>query len=496
MADLFIGPEQAENDLLAAAAFLAERIRSSDGHGEAMGTIIPYFLEKGEVDLSAELANAVSDPHSRDKLLTLVAEKCAEINDDEYAIQLADAIEDHGLRAEVFERIGAVKASQGKTDAAFEIADLMHHPDFVYAAVAVNQAGNGNDAGADATLERIEFPSARCSALQSIAAAQIEKGENDAADHTLDRVVLAADEIEHAEERIRALCEIGNQFIDAKRNDRAIETFDKAKLYAEVVTNVQRDFLLVTCAVGFLHAGSIELADSTLDLVLDKTQLASALTAFARDAWKREDKEDAIDTLEEALSIINSQKDAEIRDSRSRNAILAAIAAQFAAFGKSERGIEVAESNPNPQETAAALTQIANILTLQGKDDPARVAVNAIIDDSEKVSALIVISDAKKRLKDNEAALSILNEAASMAESIPQLVARSKIFNDIAARYSSHGLTEKVRALGVKNLETIESIRDESSRASALASLHEIYAAAGLALESAERSALERIVRR
>src|SRR5688572_30601782 len=118
MPDLFISLEQAEADLLAAAAYMAERIKSSDGHAEAMSTVLPMYLDRGDVDLAAELANAVADPHSRDRLLIRVAEKCALVDDDEYAVQLADAIEDHGLRSEAFELIGLAKAGQGKTAAA------------------------------------------------------------------------------------------------------------------------------------------------------------------------------------------------------------------------------------------------------------------------------------------------------------------------------------------------------------------------------------------
>ena len=112
MSDHFISQDQAETNLLDCAAFLAERIKSSDGHAEAMAAIIPRYLAKGDVDLSAELANAVDDPFSRDKLLIIVAEKCAEMDDDEYALQLADAIEDHALQAQAFERIGLVLAGK------------------------------------------------------------------------------------------------------------------------------------------------------------------------------------------------------------------------------------------------------------------------------------------------------------------------------------------------------------------------------------------------
>ena len=290
MADYFISVEKAENDLLACAAFIAERIKSSDGHAEAMGVIVPLYLASGNIDLSAELANAVEDPFSRDKLLIVVAEKCAQLDDDEYAMQLADAIEDEGLRSQALERVALVKAGKGQAEKAFEVAGSMAHPDFVFAGIAISQAASGNDGGAEATLGRIGFSTARVSALQQMAATQIEKGEVEKAVDALDRASSAADEIEHDEEKIRVLCDIGNLFIEAKRNDRAIETFDHARNFAEVLDNIHRDFFLVSCALGFLYAGSSDLADRTLDLVTDKTQMASALLAFARDYWKKEEK--------------------------------------------------------------------------------------------------------------------------------------------------------------------------------------------------------------
>nr|MBP7416716.1 hypothetical protein [Pyrinomonadaceae bacterium] len=69
MAEHFISRQQAEGDLLSAAAFLAENIKSSDGHAEAMKTIVPLYLAKGNVDLAAELANEVAEPFPRDQLL-------------------------------------------------------------------------------------------------------------------------------------------------------------------------------------------------------------------------------------------------------------------------------------------------------------------------------------------------------------------------------------------------------------------------------------------
>ncbi len=492
MSDKFISSERAESDLLDCAAFLAERIRSSDGHAEAMNTIIPMYLAKGDVDLAAELANAIDDPFSRDKLLIAVAVKCAEIDDEEYALQLADAIEDHGLQSQAFERIGLILAGKGKAEKAAEVADLMGHPDFVYAGIAVNKAATGDDAGADATLLSIDFPTARVHALQQIGLAQIESGKTEKGIATIQEAVATAGEIEHDEEQIRVLCELGNVFLEAKANDKAVETFDIAKSLAETLDNQHRDAFLVSCSLGFLNAGSTELADRTLDIVSDKTHMASALLGMSRDHWRKEEKDDALDALEEAYAILKSQRENETRDSRSRNALFTTIATQFAGYGKSERGTEIALGNPDPDQQMNALAQIAQILTIQKEDELARDTINLISEDANRLFALIAMADGKRKLEQPDAAIQILDEAETLVETIPQFSARSEVLDEIADRFVSLGETEKVCATAIENLNVISQIRDESSRAVSIANLAAIYDRAELKPGDAESAVMRK----
>ena len=496
MPDHFISREIAEDDLLACAAFLAERIKSSDGHAEAMKEIVPRYLARGDVDLAAELANAVGDPFSRDALLILVAEQCARVDDDEYALQLVDSIEDHGLRAQAFELVALVKAGKGQAEKAAEIADSMVHPDLVYAGIAVNQNAGGDEDAADRALERIEFPSALVSALERIAAANIDNGDAEKAATSLERAVVAAGEIEHDEEKIMALCDIGHLFIESKRNDKAIETFDRARSFAEILDNVHRDSHLVNCSLGFLYAGSGEVAERTLDLVTDKTQMASALLGMAREHWKKGEKTEAFEALEEGYEILKSQRESETRDSRSRNGLMATIAAQFAGFGKSDRGVEIALENKDPNEQMAALSQIAQILTTGRQDDLARQTINLIAEDSNRLFALIAVSDAKNKLGETDDSLALLDEAADLAETVPQYSARSSVLNTIAERFAAHGQSEKARAVSLENLTVISQILDESSQAAAIANLSDVFSEANLELGEEEKQSLQRLVRK
>ncbi len=496
MSEHFISREYAEQDLLACAAFLAENIKSSDGRAEAMNAVVPRYLAAGNVDLAAALADTVDDPFSRDKLLVIVAEHCASIDDDDYAMQLADAIEDDGMSAQARERIALIKASKGEFEKAREVAGGMMHPDFVEAGIAVKQAADGDEAAAFATIEAIEFASARVLAYQNIATADIESENFERAVTAATRAFESSKEIEHDEEKIRALCDTGNLFVEAKRNDKAIEAFDSARTEAELLDNVHRDFFLANCALGFLYANSQEFADSTLDLVTDKTQMASALLGMARESWKKDDKDEALEILEEAWAILKSQREIETRDSKARNALIASIATQFAGFGKTERAMEIAGENANPAEQSSALSQIAQILTVQKEDDLARRAINEIPEYSDRLFALLAVSDTKNKLGETEAAIELLDEAAGMTEMLPQPASRSSVLNIIADRYVFHELPEKAREVSQENLNVIAGIRDESSEAASLVALSGVYSSGNLELGESEKQILRNLTRK
>src|SRR5215212_11530243 len=119
--------EEAETSLARTATYIAENIGGSDGHAEAMKEIVAHYVDEKEVDTAAQLADTVDDPFARDRLLLLVAEKCAELDDDEYALQLVDAIEETGFHSVARERLAMRKAAIGEFDKAFELAETLQH---------------------------------------------------------------------------------------------------------------------------------------------------------------------------------------------------------------------------------------------------------------------------------------------------------------------------------------------------------------------------------
>lgn len=471
MAVHFISRDDAESNILACATYLAEATESSDGHAEGIATVVPRYLAKGEVDLAAELANTVEDPFTRDRLLIHVAEKCAEIDDDEYAMQLLDAIEEPALQAEGRERIGMLEANKGNFEAARRIADSMAHPDYVLSAIAVKQHSTGDTAAFRSTLGDVEFAAAKVSAYTGIAHTRLADEKRDGVVDLLEEARTDAAEIEHDEERLRAFVELGTLFHEAGDNGKAIQTLDLAREYAEQLDNVHRDNFLAAVSVGFLRAGSQDLADRALDLVNDKTQTATCLLGHARHFGSKEQKEDALEALEESYAILKSQRDIETRNSKERYRLFGAIASQFAHFDKGERAIGVGEEIEDEAESMAALSQAAVIFSARGEDELARQALNAIPEEAQRTFALIGMSDAVDKAGNREAAVVFLDEAEHLTQTVPQIASRASAYMEIAKRYATWEMAEKFDTAIASAIEAITGIKNESTKVSSLVEL-------------------------
>ncbi len=220
-----------------------------------------------------------------------------------------------------------------------------------------------------------------------------------------------------------------------------------------------------------------------------------AYSDFAREFWRRDEKTEAFEALEEAYAILRSQHEKETRDSKAKFALFTAIAVQFAGFEKGERAIGIVQEIADENESMNALGQIAQILTIQKNDEVARQALNLIRDDVHRMFALIRVSDAAASNDENEIATGLLEEAYALAEGVPQMASRSAAFIECAKRFLQHGNLDRAREISLENLQTISTIRDESTRAAAIANLAELYAEANFEISAAESEILQKLVR-
>lgn len=480
-----IGREDAENNLLSCATFIAANIKSSDGYAESVKELLPYYLQKDEVDLAAELVDSINDSFTRDQLLSAVAEKCAELDDDEYALQLAGAVEDINLQSIALEKVASQKAVKKQFEKACSIADDLDHASNAYAEIANNQ----DKEEALQTIEKIEYPTIKVQALQNIAV-------NSEDYSLLDQTIGIIKEIELDEERINALISVAHLYTEAKLNDRAIGILDVARQVGEKLEGVRKDNLLSQISLGFLQAGSISLADSTLDLVEDKTEIARTLVGYSKDYYEKGEESEAIEILDEAYQILKSQKETETRNSKAKFDLFGAIAVNLANAKEFEKAIDIALENPYQEIRNITLSQIAQICVLKEQEQFAKQAIDAIDDETEKTAATMNLSDVYRRLEKTDEALKQLNEAHFNIDNVQQLSIKSLILNRLAGRYNIFGETEKARGLCTDSLQIVSKILDETTRVSALAKLADTVETLEFKLNDSEKEILRFIIQK
>ena len=493
MAENIISIEEAKKDLLSCATYLAEAIKSREARAAAIQTVVTYYLEKGDVDTAAALADGLDDPFVRDGLLVKVIGKCVDIDDEDYAFQLVEAIEEPRAQATALESISLKKAAKGDFVKAVEIAEKLEHSSNAFAGIAVSQTNVGEQLLAMQTLERVDFYNSKVDGLQEIAFNYLRKDELEKGVEMLDKATLEAVHIEFAEDKIRAMLGISSNFMEAKADDKAIEILGKVRDIVANLDGVHKDELFVQVAIGFLKAGSVDLADMTLDLVSDKTQIADCLLGFSHVFLGDKEIEEALEALEEAYAILNSQTEKEIQNSQARFQLFGAIASQFAQLEKIERGIELAHENPNLEQKSQALMRIAQICVLRGKDEMARQTVKGL-EDSQKMSAILAISDAKNSMDETEDALKFLIEASEMLDTIPQMMVRSDIQQEIAERFHAYNDQDSARDLVTKNLLTISEIPGDGNKAISLAELSRLFSKFDFELSATEKETLSSFV--
>ncbi len=494
MSEKIITRNQAENDILACAAFLAEGIASSDGHSQAMNEIVPLYLAKGDVDTAAQLADGINEPYTRDRLLSDVAVKCAELNDDEYGFQLIEAIDETGFRTIANERMIVAKADQGEFEKALEYAKELPDDSNALAAIAINLAKKGETSEADETADKIGFPISRFHAFNGIASVLVEAEKSDEAILFLEKARNEIAEIDFVEDKLRSLNELANRYIDLKQTGKAIEVLSEARTLAETLDTYNREAFLVQISFAYAHAGNFEMAERIAEPIEELYHSALAFAGIAAEHITRENYGEAIDLLEEAYSLLRTQKDKEVRDSAARFSLFSQIAVRLAVCGKFERGLEIALENPVEDERNAALSRIANAATLSERDEFVKQALEAMSDDGEKTFALIGIHDANLKEEKSERALTALQSSLDLADSIPQIPLRSQALNVLASRFNQNEKKENAHEILGRSLETVSHILDDANKAVALANLAEAYEKVGIEIGEQERIILERIL--
>ena len=494
MTEHLISYENAHADLLTCAAYLAEEIADKNAQTEVFEKIVPLYLERGEVDLAAELANTIDFAPKRESLLSDVAVKCAKVDDDEYAFQLIETIDDPVVRESALENIALEQTAAGKFDKALTLARKLEHNSMALSLIASELNVRGDQNAALEVVAEIGDSSEKALCLQIIAVQRHKSGDTAQAVELLEKAYSKAREIDFAPEKIKSLHSVSYSFGEVGRRDRSIEILSEIQRIAETFGAVDRDNRLAEVSLALFEAGSIDLADRALDAVTDKTQIASVLIGYAREYWERGEHSEAKDALHEAHQVLRSQADRETRDSLARFKTFTVITAQFAEFGETENAVSAAESINFEGERNASFAQIARILAQQGKEDEAHRTLKLIENAEIRCSALLGIADAFYRAENLPKAVEYVDEAAELTEDADNNLSRLSLSIAAANRYAVFGALEKAHRAAAEILGEIAKLRSPVGQSNALADLAQGFRQANLELDETEKKLLRTIL--
>jgi tetratricopeptide (TPR) repeat protein len=486
----------AEKDLFTCAAYMAERIDSADGHAEALTKITAKLAAKGEVDLAAGLADEIHDPHTRDGCLADIAVRCAEFEDDEYGFQLVEAIEEYGFQQQALTGIAIKQAERGSYEEALNTAEGLDDDSVAKAEIAIRHIRLGEIDAAREILDSIPFPTVKVQVLNEMSAYSLIQEHKARAVELLDESLAEADSIEFAQEKIQSLIDLAWRFSEMGQSEKAFNSLNSALEVSETLETRFRDPVLAQLALGFVRAGNEKLSEKCLKPIDDLQHKADAYMNIALEYFTNGNTEKALETLEESHETLKSQPGREVRSSNARFTLFASIAIRFAQFGKPERGLEIANNNPDEGPRLSALSQIAAICTARGEELQSKQALNSIDDNGVKVFALIGMSDAAQKANLREKSVQFLDAAYHLTEEVAQLPSRSQALNEIALRCIEHHQTDKAKTILHENLEIISTILDDTQRTLAVSNISEVYENAGFEVNEAETKIIQEMLKR
>ena len=479
MSETFV--EHEGGDVLSAALSVTNTVKNADGFDELSAAIAQRYAEREEFERAVEIADTINDPYTLEKTLADIAVKCASVGDEDYAFELIESLEDLSHQATAMTRISIAHAARGEFDRATQIASGMEDNSNLLAEIAALSAAQGDFERALSIAQTIDFPLSRALALTRIAEGYVKAGHGPRAARLLSQALEETLDIETDDERATARAEIALRLADAGDAEQCATVLAQALEDAEIAEEPYRDTALAQLAASHARLKQYDVALEVTEKINDVYVAAETLANLAvveREAGDRE--ADALQLLNDAHELLRDEEPTEQKQEAQRWNVLTLVAVRYAEFGAEAQALKATESIGPAEEKARALFGIAQRAIEAGNAEAALRAANTIDGVNYRISALFRISrhlltaDAA-----NEHGLKTLADAVRLIEEVERPVERAVELAEAAALYALAGRKEQSAKLLHEALTESSSVSGEYEKASALVMISDAYAKSG-----------------
>ena len=486
MSESLVNIEQAESDLLACAAYIADTIETQEGYTEAMSLLALRYLAKGEVEHAANIADTIDDPFTQDKTYFEIAVRAFTSGNRDLAFDLIENIDDYSFKALAQGQIAMSAAEKNEFDEALEIANNMDDSSSTIAEIALRIFDAGDVPKAKELISKIDFANSRAYAYAEISSKHLKAERKIEAVNALMTALAAVDRIEFDEDKAVAFIEIANKFAEAEDTEKARSFFAKAAgICLKMDEGDNRDSLISSLGLAHARLRDFDKANEFLDEIADPMQAVSCLAGVANEHKQAGDKETCLSLLDEALEIATGADLFLARSVARRNSLLAGIAFRFAECGEFEKSIEAANAIDADLERRSAQSVLALYYAQHNEEENASKTLDEIDDGYSRAMCLVQMSE----FDENR-----LDEAKTLAQTIQHKYHKAIALAEIAENYHLKEKHEEAGELLFESLKLTPEISDKYEKVLALSRLSAKYDRAEKDLGDEEKKVLRDII--
>jgi hypothetical protein len=268
-------------DYLTCASRIAESL-----HGEAQleitEAIALHYVEAEQLERGVELAEQIPDAYARDSLLAVITAKAVASEEEEYATDLLETIEDPILHNSAIEKMAIEFARRGEFDTALELTDQLADNASALGVIAALYWQSGQKDEALDLARSIEFPQESAIALVQLARLS---DHNDESLNLLAEARSVAEEIDSAELKVFALIAIASGYEERAEREQSLETLNRAFEVCEdfesgnligLSADFARDEALLEIVQGLVRLQDLSKATDVAEAIDDRFLFARA----------------------------------------------------------------------------------------------------------------------------------------------------------------------------------------------------------------------------
>jgi hypothetical protein len=454
---------------VAAALETAQAIEDGDSRAGALRDMARAQAEAGEAVAAVKTAQAIEDGLWRGSALAAVAEAQAEAGDTSGALETAQAIGDTWSRARALAGLARVQAEARNATAALDTVkgiEVARWAIIALADVAKGFAEAGNAAAALGIASAMPAGESRAVALAAAARAQAQAGDASGAQASTAAVLETARAINAGlwqEEALTAVAEAQARAGDASGALEIAEMIKNDRSRARALAAVA-----ATCA----RAGDASSARATYAAAV---QTAEAIEDTRSRAGALADVAKAQAVAGEVDATRTAQA---IEDEDSRDSALKDVARAQAEAGDAVAALETTRAIGFTWLRSEAQAEVAKAQAEAGDMGAALQTAQAIEDVQTRSSSLAAVAQAQARA--GEPATARATYAAALEEqTVEDASWRATVLEAVARAQLQAGEAAAARTTSAAALETAHAIKNEASRAAALAAGARIQAEAG-----------------